>query len=474
MKIQLKSEIRNPKSEGCPKSEIRHGGVPRWTLALAALGVTTLPAGAWDLATNLTLKAEVGVKETYDSNVYLQDGEPLPGNVAAAQAAGFRPVEANKGSFVTSILPKIGLDFKPCSAFNVALGYAPEISYYHSAHGEDNTAHRGTLNFTGKAGDATWEFANTAIYIDGSTTGPVFARPDDIPAVGGIPLRDRRAAFIFKNGFKITKPVGDWFFRPVATSYIHDFKTDQLYQTSAQKSQFSYENYIDRQEISGGLDVGYQVAKGTHLVLGYRYGRQEQYKGYDGAGRFVSSPYDSTFHRFLVGVEGSPAPWLKLAALAGPDLRVWDDPARLRQMYPTFDHNKMLYYFDVSATVIPTKQDTVTLKSLRYEQPSFASFGMYEDTKTDLAWKHKFTDQFTAGVGFTLYIGDWQQPVHRDDWIYTPNVSLAYAFTKHLSGEFAYSYDWVDSKFHDTYSEPLTKNHEFTRHLASLGVKYIF
>lgn len=471
--MKSNSEVRSPKSEEDPKPEIRKE-LPRWTLALAALGLTTLPAGAWDVATNLTLKAEVGVKETYDSNVYLQDNDPLPANVAAARLAGFSPVQANKGSFVTSIQPKLSLDYKPSSALNLSVGYAPDIAFYHSARSEDYTAHRTTFNLGGKVGDATWDLANALTYIDGSTLGPVFARPDDIPAVGGIPLRDRRAALIFKNGFRITEPVGKWFFRPVATAYVHDFKTDQVYQTGAQKAQFAYENYVDRQEITGGLDAGYEVAKGTHAVMAYRYGRQDQFTLPGAGGVILSSPYGNTFHRILVGVEGSPASWLKLAALIGPDLRVWDDPTRLRQTYPTFDQNEFLYYWDVSATVLPTKNDTVTLKSLRYEQPAFSSFSMYEDIKTDLSWRHKFDEHFSTSLGFTLYIGDWQAPVNREDWIYTPNVSMTYAFNQHLSAELAYSYDWVDNKVRNFAAEPYALSHEFTRHMASLGVKYVF
>ena len=88
----------------------------------------------------------------------------------------------------------------------------------------------------------------------------------------------------------------------------------------------------------------------------------------------------------------------------------------------------------------------MTLKSTRYEQPAFSSFSMYEDTKTDLAWRHKFNDQFTTTLGFTLYVGDWEKPVNRDDWIYTPSAGLTYNYNKHLSAELAYSYDWVDSK----------------------------
>jgi len=426
-------------------------------------------AQGWQPASNVTVKAEIALKETYDSNVFIQDNDPLPANVVAARAAGFTPVEAKKESFVTSLLPKVSLDYKPCAAFNLAAGYAPEIAWYHAARSEDYTTHRGTLNFSGKIGKASWELANMASYIDGGTTGPVFARPDDIPAVGGIPLRDRRAAFIFKNGFKLTEPVGKWFFRPVASSYVHDFKTDQLYQTSAQKSQFSYENYIDRQDINGGLDVGYEVAKGTSLVMGYRYGRQDQFTLPGAGGTIQYSPYGNAYHRILIGLEGSPASWLKLAFLAGPDIRQFDPgtPAG-------FDRNKMLYWFDVSASVLASKKDTVTLKSTRYEQPAFSSFSMYEDTKTDLSWRHKFNDQFTGSVGYTLYIGDWQAPARRDDWINTPNVSLTYVPSKHLTCEFAYSYDWVDNRFRNYTTEPLAESHTFTRHLVSLTLRYAF
>jgi len=98
---------------------------------------------------------------------------------------------------------------------------------------------------------------------------------------------------------------------------------------------------------------------------------------------------------------------------------------------------------------------------------------MYKDIKSDLAWKHKFNDHFATTLGFTLYIGDWEKPVNRDDWIYTPNGALTYNYNKHLSAELAYSYDWVDSKVSSSV-EPLTNSHEFTRNIISLAVKYAF
>ena len=421
-------------------------------------------------STNLAFKVDATVKESFDSNIYLQDNAPNPANVAAARAAGFNPVSANQESMVTTILPRFGVDYKPSGVFNLSAGYAPEIAFYHSAHSEDYMTHRGSLTVSGAEAKTSWELLNTVCFIDGSTEGPTFARPDDIPAIGGIPLRERRRAFTFRNYTKLTQQIGAWFIRPVAATYFHDFQTEQKFVPPAiRTTQYSYENYIDRRDLSGGIDVGYEITKGTRLVVGFRYGRQEQGTAPSTTtGAIVDSPFGNNYQRYLVGVEGSPARWLKVAALFGPDVRQFDPGTP-----PTFDRNQLLYYWDVSATLLPTTNDTVTLSTRSYEQPAFSSFSMYEDCKTDIAWRHKFNNTFSAQVGFTLHIGDWQKPVNRDDWIYTPNVSLTCAFTKRFSGEVAYSYDWVQSKV-PAGVEPLTDSHEFTRHIVSVGLKYTF
>ena len=185
-----------------------------------------------------------------------------------------RPVQANKGSMVTTITPSSASTTNPAPTGTSPPPTRRRVRSTPRAE-RDDVARRGTLNLDG-ALEHLLEIANAATYIQGSTQGPTFARPDDVPAIGGIPLRDRRAAFIFRNSFRLTQTVGDWFFRPVASSYVHDFKTDQRYQTTAEKAMFSYENYVDRQDVNGGLDIGYKAIKGTYLVAGYRYGRQDQ------------------------------------------------------------------------------------------------------------------------------------------------------------------------------------------------------
>lgn len=428
---------------------------------MCALPALLVPGLALAANTNLTFKAELTAKETFDSNVYIQDEQPAAANAAAANAAGLDVVQPKQESFVTALTPRAGLDYRPCPAFTASVAYAPDVVFYEGAPDENYVAHRGLINLGGKVGSATWDLANTLIYTDGGDQGPVFARPSEIPAVGGIPLRDRREAFVFRNGFKLTQPFGKWFLRPVAAAYVHDFKTDQRLNTD---KRFIYENYLDRQDINGGLDVGFRVAEKTHVILGYRYGQQDQFVGPNAANSaFTDSPYDSAYHRFLVGVEGTPAPWLKLAALAGPDVRIWADgtPAN-------FDRNELLYFIDAVATFLPTKKDAVSITWRRYEQPAFSSQSVYEDITYDLVWKHKFDARFATSAGFRTYLGNWQAPAKREDWIYTPSASVTYNICKNLTAELAYSYDWVDSPISNT------DGREFTRHLGSLLVRWTY
>ena len=191
------------------------------------------------LSSNVTYKAEVSVKESYDSNVYLQDKDPLPASVDAARINGLSVVPAKKDSFVTSIQPRLSLDYKPGKAFSATLGYSPDIVFYHNANSEDYISHLWAANAHGQIKSAQWDLKNSFIYIDGSKEGPTFGsttsgKSGQVPAIGGIPLRNRRAAFIYKNAFKVTQPLGDKFMiRPVASVYVHDFKT---YQTNTLSS----------------------------------------------------------------------------------------------------------------------------------------------------------------------------------------------------------------------------------------------
>lgn len=427
-------------------------------LCVLNAGASAADKPAEQKKSDVQFKAELGVRETYDDNVYLQDHKPK-------LAAFPKAVRAGQESLVTTLSPKVGVDYKPCEAFNLSASYAPDIVFYHAEPSEDYVAHRGLVIMGGRFEDTSYEIASAPTIVDGNDESNIFSAPGSPPAVGGIPMRERRDQFMLRENFRLTHVAGPWFFRPVASFYTHDFQNKQRVPAVYK----GYLNYIDRQDIHGGMDIGYEVYKRTYLVVGYRYGEQEQYNLVTVSP--AGSPYDSIYHRALLGVEGMPAPWIKLAILAGPDLRDWGrgTPAR-------FHEDEILYWVDASVTLLPTKQDTFLLSHRRFEQPAFTSQSVYEDITYDLAYKHKFNDKLTVGAGFRVYIGDWQAPVYREDWILTPTFSLAYAFNKHLTAEFSYSYDDAESRTPNKRIAPVYTGigREFTRNLISLGVKYTF
>jgi hypothetical protein len=455
--MENKNQVPSPRS--ITRTPIAQPGILSSRRLAVGGALTLLLAGSVSAASsNLTWNAAATIKETYDDNVYLQDVQPSPANVASAAAAGLTAAHAHKSSWLTTISPRVGLNYANDDAsFKLQAGYAPEIALYESAEDEDYITHRTTLNFSGHVKDATWELLNSPTFIQGSTTGPVFARPGDCPAIGGVPLRNRREAFIFINSFRVTLPFDNWFVRPAASSYYHDFFTDQRPSGAG----YLYENYIDRQDVNGGLDVGYDVGRKTYLILGYRYGRQDQGKLLG-----ANSRYDSTYHRILIGVEGSPAPWIKLALLGGPEIRDWRDSTPAG-----FDRNAPTYWIDAKVTLLPTQSDTIVLFHHSYQQPAFASQTVYQDITSSVTWTHKFNAHISANAGMQLYIGDWESLATRDDWIYTPSFGLTYAYNQHLSAEFSFSRDWAENYQSGL---PYGAGRDFTRDLFSLSVKYVF
>jgi hypothetical protein len=428
---------------------------------ISAVGVVLCGGSLWagQINSNLSYTAALELFGSYDSNVYLQDVDPDPANVTAAKAAGLNPVEANKASWVSRITPSVGLSYRPSEAFRLDMDYVPCFQWYHNARSEDFIKHDGNFNLSGDWGERKWQVPNRFIFIDGNSLGPTFARPGSIPSIGGLPLRNRRDAFVYVGGFKLTQPLGDnWFVRPVFRAYVHDFMTEQLPNPSP--AQFVYENYIDRYDLGGGADVGVAAGTNAHFVVGYRYGTQHQ-----GDLLGVASTFQNDYQRLLFGLEGSPAPWLKLNFMAGPDFRYFPEgPAR-----PGFDTSETLFYADGSISVLPSANDNLTFFHRRYAQPAFAGFSIYEDITYDFSWKHKFCDHWSATAGFKIYIGDWQPTFNRDDWIYTPRIELGYT-VKGFKAVVGYAYDWTESKVEAADNA----GREFTRHIVSATASYTF
>ncbi|MCX6897339.1 MAG: outer membrane beta-barrel protein [Verrucomicrobia bacterium] len=378
--------------------------------------------------------ASVTASESFDSNVFLQDVTGI----------------AHRQSLVTAVAPFVGVEWEPGSELMMSANYSPEIVRYHSEPTENHNDHRGNLNFDGKLGDASYEVLNSVTWIDGSTTGPTFTGPGGAPAIGGIPVRDRRAAVNLRESFKLQYPIGDWFIRPVGAWYLNDYKTDH------RSTATGYLNYADRDDMNGGVDIGYKVFEKTYVVIGYRYGHQDQES-------YLGNPeYSNDYHRPLFGAEGSPLPWLKFSLLAGPELRRFGP-----NVAAGFERKQDQLFVDFAATLTLGKADAVILSAKRYTRPAYTGCNQLQEFLCEAAWNHKFSSALSGSLGFASYLADYA-PVVRNDGIYTPTAALTYQFNKHLSAELRYTYDGTNSEV------PSTAGREYERHLTRIGVRYAF
>ena len=138
-------------------------------------------------------------------------------------------------------------------------------------------------------------------------------------------------------------------------------------------------------------------------------------------------------------------------------------------MAPGFeDRNVVCPFVDSAVTASLTKSDTFSLSAKVFEQPGFSGRSTYVDSTYEATWRHKFGEKLTLGAGLRAYNTDFRKPVERNDWIVTPNIVASYAFNRHLNSEVSYLYDDAFSLVTNT------QGREYTRSMASLGVKYTF
>lgn len=409
-------------------------------LATVTAAVATTPASAAEPAAPppaaWKYTASASVKETFDSNVYLQSVTP----------------QANQASLVTTFQPAVGATWTPGPDFTATASYTPEATFFHDEESENYSAHRASLALTGQHDSIRYELLNTLLVIDGDDEGPTWTGPGGAPAAGGVAVRDRRDATVLRNAVKVTQSLGAWRVRPSATFYLHDFQTEQ----SAAKG---YQNYVDRKEFTVGLDLGHTVGAGATGWIGYRYGGQDQSRLLN-----FREEYDNTFHRVLFGLEGAPWSWLKLQLAFGPELRHFGDrvPASFH------DTDEVNLFVDASATATLSKSDTVTASLKQFEQPGFSGRATYQDTTADLTWKHKLSPRWTVGAGERAYNTDFLRPTLRNDWILSTSALVNCALTPAWNLEASYAFEEGLSQVPDT------AGREFERHLVSLGAKYVF
>jgi hypothetical protein len=403
--------------------------------ACAAFAVESTAATA-DAAKNpWSITASLTARESYDSNVFMQR----------------TTARANHDSLVTTVIPASNLTWKSAPRLALTVGYAPEITRYARASSENNVAHKAALTLSGESRAGTWELGNTVALVNGDGAGPVFTGQGGAAIVGGVPLMERRDQRVLRQNLKAQIPFGQWFVRPGATTYVHDFRT-------APRTTAGYQNYIDRNEFSAGLDLGRKIPGGVALIAGFRAGSQDQ-----AASPVSPFRYENRFRRFVAGVEGSPQPWLKLALIAGADTR------RFGAAVPAaFERDTTRLFLDASATVTMSKTHTATLAARRFALPGYGGGSFLEITTYDLVWKRSFGPAVSVALTGRAHHWDFARPVVRDEWWYGSALSVATKLNARCTITAAFALDTVRSDV------PLTPGREAFRRMPSLLGAYTF
>ncbi len=382
------------------------------------------------------VSASAAVKEGWDENVFLQDQGAL----------------GNRGSTVSNIATNVGATYANKGEWDTKLdlGLAPQYTWYCQQTSEDYFNLGGSLDLVAKAKDWSINTKNLVTFIEGDDKGLIFTGPGGAPVTGGIPIRDRRDATIYRSTFSVAWTPGPWLVRPVFSGYLHDFRTKH-------SATPGYQNYVDRDELMVGFDVGYQVIPNTHLIAGYRFGLQRQ-------AELLGNPleYSNHFHRVVVGIEGKPLDWMKLAVMGGPDFRDFG-----KDTAPGFDDEQTRWFVDALITLTFSPNDELVFSARRFTQPGFGGRSVYDDATYRASYKRQLTKDWSAQATVQAYNTDFfsPAPVGRDDWIYTLGLSAAWRFTPNLSAEAGWSYDLGESDV------PATSGREFHRNWVWIGLK---
>lgn len=429
-------------------------------------GITGLARPAW--LTDLNF----GFKESYDDNVLRVSGQGLP--VA--------------GSWVELFSFKLGVDLAPLIGAGNALKtfsfvYQPDRALYSQAESENYTSHRVNTVVKGKAGDLWYSLDNAFLYNDGNRLAETYAL-NQLTGAGAnqndkyrnslahAPARERRNQIQDRYTLFLQWDTPYFFVRPISQMNDIDMRT-YLFNTS-KAPYLGYQDYPSRYDINGGVDLGFKVAPGWALTLGYRDGEQHQgqYSSAINSDQHFSSNH---YQRLLFGVEGKLS-WLSLRFAAGPDFRDFNPETPI-------DHLRTTRFFgEASATATLSPGQSLVFA---YRDNIFvSSTGLvpYEEYTYSLTYRWALTKQFSVELGGKHFEHNYtisndtagSAPSLRLDYDEEGLVNVTYGFTPHLGATLGYSYDAGRNGFDALPAKYAPSYRDFDEGVVSLSLQYKF
>jgi opacity protein-like surface antigen len=437
------------------------------TYGADATAAAPAPA-AWQKPAWLT-DLSLGVKESYDDNLFLVSGN------------GMTP----QSSWVTTVSPKVGFNFAPLlknqkTLQTLSLSYTPDFNIYHDASSQSYDAHKIGDTIKGQAGDFSFSLDNAFLYNDGSHQAPIYAlnqtanQFDKFRNNYSHSVARERLAQIQDRAVIVLQYDWDKFFvRPVASLLDYNLMTDWHNTGSAPWK--GYQNYVDRYDVNGGVDAGWKLTPKLAATLGWRYGSQYQQQlptAIDADSHYSSSDYQ----RVLLGLEGRPWNWLNVKLAGGPDFRSYNS------MTPVNDLHPVKYYGEAVFTATLTPSQTVTFNYKQWQWVSSSSKVPYLDSTYTLAYHWKATRQLGFDLGGKVLEGDYTEgtdnsgsaPSLRDDSEYEVSAGVTYAFTTNFSANLAYTYDVGVNNLDNLPANLAPAYRNFEHQVVSLGLQYKF
>ena len=440
--------------------------------APAAATPATNAQSGWQKPAWLT-DLSIGVKESYDDNVLLVSGEGL----------------APKSSWVTTLSPKVGINFAPLlgdqkTLQTLSLVYSPDFNFYHDDPSQNYNAHKIGAAIKGKSGNFSFSLDDNFLYNDGNRQTPIYAQ-NQLSGPGANQFdqfRNNFAQMVPRERMRQVQERAnivlryDWdevFLRPVAS--LQDFKMLTDWHNTGAAPWKGYQNWVDRYDVNGGADLGYKLTPKLAATLGYRYGSQYQQQ-FSAAVTSDNHYSSSDYQRVLLGLEGKPWSWLDFKLAGGPDFRNYNP------MAPVPDHHPVKYYGEAALTATLSPSQTLTFN---YKQMQWVgSTGKVPEFDSDYALTYHWnaTKQLGFDLGGKVREADYTQgndylgsaPSHRDDIVYEASAGVTYAINPHLSANLAYTYSLGDSVLNNLPANLAPGYRSFERQVVSLGLQYKF
>jgi hypothetical protein len=411
----------------------------------------TPTADAWGVTLpDWLTSASVSAKEGYTSNLYGVSTTPAGHPNIANVSSWYSEATADLTFNLLAGIPQNSGFFK-----TLTFEYTGDYTGYNASAREDNLRNTFTLEVKGKQGPWSLSIDNPLIYVDGSKEDLFF---NTYSPLGFAVDRERRNQIQERNNSFIRYDSKHWFVRAADNATYYNLLIDEHNPVGVDKG---YVNWVNRDDINGGLDLGYKITPDFAFVGGWRIGSQTQ-------ARVYYSPVDdnSTYNRALGGFEGKLLPWLQLQFVAGPDFRRYSDAAHLGLK----GDRHTWFYTQSQLTATFTPQDSLTASNKVWHFVSSSGTTSDQETSYTLAYKHAFTKQLSASVGVSYNGARYDAPTLRNDWATTVPVDLTYAFTKNLS--LSADYSATDGQTHLPVA--LTPGQDFEINLVSLSLKASF